>query len=70
MTSKHISISEASKIIGVCSQTIRNWEKLENPPFQIHRTLGGHRRYLLAEVEKFKRDMIEKSGVDRGVEDK
>ncbi|MFW6219916.1 MAG: IS607 family transposase [bacterium] len=49
-----ISISEASKILGVTSKTIRLWEK--QGKIKSHRTEGGHRRYLISELIKSKKD--------------
>ena len=45
-----VTVSEAARIAGVSPSTIRRWElqgKIEAP----QRTLGGHRRYVLSDVE-------------------
>lgn len=49
-----ISIKEAAKLLKVTDKTLRRWEKkgILNPA----RTHGGHRRYLLSQVEAFKKD--------------
>lgn len=48
-----LSINETAKKLGVCPQTLRNWEKRNDFPFNVHYTMGGHRRYSLMEVEYF-----------------
>lgn len=48
-----LSINETAELLGICSQTLRNWEKRENFPFNVHYTLGGHRRYAVSEIEDF-----------------
>lgn len=53
MTDKLISIKETAKLLGICTQTLRNWEKRSDFPLKVHHTLGGHRRYSLLEVEAF-----------------
>lgn len=47
-----ISISEASKLLGVTSKTIRLWEK--EGKITSHRTGGGHRRYVVSELLNIK----------------
>jgi len=45
-----LSISEAAELLGVHPETLRNWHKRGLlKPFV---TLGGHRRYAKADVEK------------------
>lgn len=46
-----VSIGEASSLIGVSVSTLRRWEK-EGNFFPISRTIGGHRRYSLEEIQK------------------
>jgi hypothetical protein len=48
-----ISINEAAKILGVSTKTLRRWEArgILIPT----RTSGGHRRYVLAKINNFKR---------------
>lgn len=48
-----LSINETADRLGICSQTLRNWEKREDFPFSVRHTLGGHRRYSTEEVEEF-----------------
>lgn len=48
-----LSINETADLLGICSQTLRNWEKRKDFPLTIHHTLGGHRRYSAKEVEEF-----------------
>jgi len=45
----YVSIGKVSEILGVAPSTLRAWEK----DGKIHptRTPGGHRRYLVSEVE-------------------
>ena len=53
----YVSISEASKVVGVSISTLRRWEK-ENKFLSDYRTIGNHRRYSLkrlkAEILKIK----------------
>ena len=46
-----VSVGQAALIIGVSISTLRRWEREERirPNF---RTLGGHRRYSLAEIKQ------------------
>ena len=46
---KMISISEAGKVLGVTTRTLKRWE--ETGKLKVYRTLGNHRRYKLSEVE-------------------
>jgi|LFRM01.1.fsa_nt_gb DNA-binding transcriptional MerR regulator len=48
-----LTITDTAKLLGICPQTLRNWEKRENFPFRIYHTLGGHRRYSLEEIKEF-----------------
>lgn len=45
-----ISISEASKLLGVTQKTLRVWE--EEGRIKSHRTKGGHRRYEISDLIK------------------
>jgi excisionase family DNA binding protein len=49
-----LTISEAAKLIGVCENTLRDWD--ENSKFRAVRTDGGHRRYSLDQVRKYLED--------------
>ena len=44
-----VSIGVVSDLFGVTTQTIRNW--CREGMFQVKRTLGGHRRFLLDDIE-------------------
>jgi len=44
-----LGLSKAAQILGVHPSTVRNWSDLGVLP--VHRTQGGHRRYLRSEVE-------------------
>ena len=46
-----ISVGQAASMIGVSISTLRRWEK-EGRLLPAMRTLGGHRRYQLAEIER------------------
>lgn len=48
MMSEFVSIQEAARILGVSVATLRNWDR-EGRLVPV-RTLGGHRRYDLAEI--------------------
>jgi len=54
-----ISIAETAEILGVCTTTIRRYEK-SNKLIPHHRTLGGHRRYSLKTITKLTSDIVEK----------
>ena len=49
-----ISIKEASELLGVTSKTLRIWES--EGKLISHRTEGGHRRYVVSELLKNKKD--------------
>ena len=52
---KLISAKRASKILGVHSTTLINWEKAGK--IKCVKTLGGHRRYNLEEIKNlFKKE--------------
>jgi excisionase family DNA binding protein len=44
-----LSLSGAAKMLGVHPSTVRLWS--DKGAFPVHRTSGGHRRYLRSEVE-------------------
>jgi len=54
-----ISIAETAEILGVCTTTIRRYEKT-NKLIPHHRTLGGHRRYSLKIITQLTSNIIEK----------
>jgi excisionase family DNA binding protein len=49
MPDEWLSLSKAAQILGVHPSTVRNWSDQGMLP--VHRTNGGHRRYLRSEVE-------------------
>src|SRR4051812_20036990 len=51
MTESMLSISEAAKLMGVCENTLRDWD-IEGK-FEASRTTGGHRRYSLDQVREY-----------------
>lgn len=51
-----IGLSEAARLLGVHPSTVRAWA--DGGKLQVHRTPGGHRRFLLPEIERW--------GADRG----
>jgi putative resolvase len=48
-----LSISEAANLLGVCSKTLRRWDRAGFFP-PAFRTLGNHRRYSLAQIHTFR----------------
>ena len=50
MADKILSISKASKYLGVSSLTLRNWEK--KGLIKVYRTPGRHRRYKMSELDR------------------
>lgn len=44
-----ISISKAAYLLGVHPDTLRNWD--DSGQLRAVRTMGGHRRYKLSEIE-------------------
>lgn len=62
-TSDHLlSVSEAAKLIGICENTLRQWDI--NGKFEAIRTEGGHRRYTLTQI----REYLEKQPIEANVE--
>lgn len=51
MSDKKVRISEAAKILGVSSQTLRNWENTGK--LRAERSVGNQRYYLLEDLKKF-----------------
>ena len=45
-----ITIGEVSNLLGVCQDTLRDWDKTKR--LVSIRTAGGHRRYLLSDILK------------------
>ena len=53
-----LSLSGAASMLGVHPSTVRLWS--DKGIFPVHRTLGGHRRYLRSEVELWMKTSSEK----------
>lgn len=49
--SKLISIQEASELLSVSTKTLRRWD--DEGVLPAIKTVGGHRRYLLDDIEKY-----------------
>ena len=47
---KYITLKKASEMLGVTSQTLRNWDN--SGKIKTMRTLGGHRRIPMEELDK------------------
>lgn len=48
-----IGLSEAARLLGVHPSTVRSWA--DNGKLSVHRTAGGHRRFLRSEIEDYRR---------------
>jgi excisionase family DNA binding protein len=53
MATEWVSLSEAAVILGVHSSTLRSWS--DRGVLPVHRTQGGHRRYLRSDLEAWMR---------------
>lgn len=51
MINNLLTISQASKLLHVSQRTLRNWEK--DGKISSIKTVGGHRRYSMTELNKF-----------------
>jgi excisionase family DNA binding protein len=51
MVDNLLNISEAAKLMGVCENTLRDWD-IENK-FKASRTIGNHRRYSLDQIREY-----------------
>lgn len=49
MTVQWLSLSDVAGLLGVHPSTVRNWS--DQGALPVHRTQGGHRRYLRGEVD-------------------
>jgi excisionase family DNA binding protein len=49
MPTEWLSLNKAAEILGVHPSTVRNWSNQGILP--VHRTQGGHRRFLRSEIE-------------------
>ena len=45
-----LSIGQAAKVLGVHPETLRNWHR--QGLLEPYKTIGGHRRYSKAEIER------------------
>jgi hypothetical protein len=43
-------LSEAAEVLGVTTQTLRNWDKAKK--IKTVRTVGSHRRVPISEIER------------------
>jgi excisionase family DNA binding protein len=50
--SELLSIGEASKLMGVCENTLRDWD-IEKKFIPHEKTRGGHRRYSLQQIREY-----------------
>lgn len=48
--SKYMTLKKASEILGVTTQTLRNWDN--QGKIKVIRTIGGHRRIDSEEIDK------------------
>ena len=48
-----IALSEAARLLGVHPSTVRSWA--DSGKLSVHRTAGGHRRFLRTEIEDIRR---------------
>ena len=58
------SLSGAAALLGVHPSTVRLWS--DKGVFPVHRTSGGHRRYLRSEVELWMKSSSEKHVIEPG----
>ena len=61
-----VTVGEAAKLIGVSEPTLRKWT--DAGAIAVFRTPGGHRRYLRADLEQFRRSREQErlEGIDAG----
>lgn len=52
MNKQLVSIGRASELLGVCVDTLREWDKAGR--LVPVKTVGNHRRYRISDIEKFK----------------
>lgn len=45
-----ININKAAQMLGVCMETLRAWDR--EGKLKATKTLGGHRRYKLSDIQK------------------
>ena len=49
MPGNWLTLSEVSKLLGIHTSTVRNWA--DQGVLPVHRTQGGHRRFMRSELE-------------------
>lgn len=57
MDKEQVRIGEAAAMLGVTTQTLRNWER--SGRLRAERTAGGQRYYMVADLERFTIDLPE-----------
>lgn len=57
-----LSLSDAAALLGVHTSTVRKWSNEGKLP--VHLTSGGHRRYLLSEIELWQKSRLNAEIVD------
>lgn len=57
-----LSLSDAAALLGVHTSTVRKWSNEGKLP--VHLTSGGHRRYLLSEIELWQKSRISAEAID------
>ena len=65
MTEEWLSLGEMAEEIGVHPSTIRQWA--DNGSLPVHRTPGGHRRFLRSEIDLWKQSQSADSRQDAGL---
>ncbi len=53
-----MKISEAAKILGISTYSLRNWEKAKRVK-EVSRTWSNHRNYTLKDIQRIKKLMLE-----------
>ena len=56
-----LRISEASRMLGVSSSTLRRWE--QDGKLASFRTMGKHRRYRRSDIQKLRDEMLSLQGI-------
>ena len=50
MPGNWLTLTEVSELLGIHPSTVRNWA--DQGVLPVHRTQGGHRRFMRAELER------------------
>jgi excisionase family DNA binding protein len=64
MSQEWLSLSEVAEMIGVHPGTVRGWANEGHLP--VHRTQGGHRRFLKQDIELWMRSQSKEGAVELG----